>query len=413
MNKIFSEVMRDIKPDRNYELRIKKLSSEIIARINKNIKNAKAVLGGSGAKGTWLKTFDCDIFVKFDYEKYKDKSNTLSDILEGLLKKRFKKILRLHGSRDYFQIRKEKFTFEIIPILDIEKAEKAKNITDVSPLHSSFVLRHKNLADEMRLTKQFCKACNVYGAESHVRGFSGYVCEILTIYYGSFLSLIKNAVKWTDRQLIDLKRFYKKEDPFLAINKSKLVSPLIVIDPVQKDRNASAALSKEKLEIFRKRAILFLKNPSKEFFEYKEMDESSIRKKFPGKELIIIKAEPINSKSDIAGAKLLKIYNFLKQEILKHDFRILYSDWQWSQKHALFYFVFYRKKISPTIKIVGPPIRLKSHVTRFKSKHKKTFIKNNRIYAIVKREFLNPKSLIKSLLKDKYLKGKIKKISQL
>ena len=83
--------------------------------INKNLKDAKAVLGGSGAKATWLtKAHDADIFVQFDYKKYKEKSDQISDILEKHLKKRFKKIDRIHGSRDYFQLKQKNFTsFEL------------------------------------------------------------------------------------------------------------------------------------------------------------------------------------------------------------------------------------------------------------------------------------------------------------
>jgi len=65
----------------------------------------------------------------------------LSDLLEKKLKSAFKskKISRLHGSRDYFQIKENDFTTEIIPILDIKKAEQAEKITDVSPLHAEWV----------------------------------------------------------------------------------------------------------------------------------------------------------------------------------------------------------------------------------------------------------------------------------
>ena len=168
--KLLSEALNDIKPNREYEEEILKKADNIIDRINKNVKNAKAVLGGSGAKGTWLKTFDADIFVMFNYGKYKDKSDKLSDILGKPLKRYFK-ITRLHGSRDYFQIKQGKFTFEIIPILEIKKAEQAKNITDVSPLHSNFVLKHKKIIDEMRLTKQAylvrSKICRGYGKSGY------------------------------------------------------------------------------------------------------------------------------------------------------------------------------------------------------------------------------------------------------
>ena len=174
MKKLLSEVILEIRPSEKYEKEILDKSNSIITQINKGMKGAKAVLAGSGAKGTWLKTFDADIFVKFNYSRFKDKSNKLSDMLEKFLKKHFK-IIRLHGSRDYFQIRQQKFTFEIVPILEIKRSEQAKNITDVSPLHSDFVLKHKKLVDEVRLTKQFFKAEKVYGAESYIRGFSGYV----------------------------------------------------------------------------------------------------------------------------------------------------------------------------------------------------------------------------------------------
>ena len=114
--KLLSEALNDIKPNREYEEEILKKADNIIDRINKNVKNAKAVLGGSGAKGTWLKTFDADIFVMFNYGRYKDKSDQLSGVLEKSLKKHFK-ITRLHGSRDYFQKKKGKkkiFIFNII-----------------------------------------------------------------------------------------------------------------------------------------------------------------------------------------------------------------------------------------------------------------------------------------------------------
>ena len=70
MKKLLLEVIGDIKPSKEYEKEILDKANNIINKINKDIKDAKAVLGGSGAKGTWLKTFDADIFVKFNYNKF-------------------------------------------------------------------------------------------------------------------------------------------------------------------------------------------------------------------------------------------------------------------------------------------------------------------------------------------------------
>ena len=50
--------------------------------------NAYAILGGSSAKDTWLsKSKDVDIFVQFSYQKYNDKSQEISKILEKVIKK--------------------------------------------------------------------------------------------------------------------------------------------------------------------------------------------------------------------------------------------------------------------------------------------------------------------------------------
>jgi len=410
MKKLLSEAIQDIKPDKVYEKEILGRANNIINKINKGLKNAKSVLGGSGAKGTWLKTFDADIFVKFNYKKFKDKSDQLSNILEKFLKKHFK-ITRLHGSRDYFQIKEGKFTFEIVPILEIKKAEQAKNITDVSPLHSEFVKKHKKLTNEIRLTKQFFKAAKVYGAESYIRGFSGYVCEILTVYYGSFLKLLKAASRWKEKTVIDVKNYYKNKNVFTEINKSKLTSPLIVIDPVQKDRNAAAALDHEKFEITKHRAIEFLKKPSKEFFEIKILREEDIMEKFSKKNLIFLKASPLRKKEDVAGAKMLKAFHFIESRLLTNDFEIIESDMLWHKgRDPLFYYVIKKSKLSNNIEVLGPPIKISKHAAAFKKKHKKTFVKGNRLFAIEKRKFTNAKILVKYLIKISNVKDNVSNI---
>ncbi len=408
---ILNQVLQDIQPDKNYEKGIFTRLNDIISKINQNQKDKKAILGGSGAKGTWLKTFDADIFVLFDYKKYKDKSDKISDILEKILKKKFKKIIRLHGSRDYFQIRENNLTFEIVPILKINKAEQAKNITDVSPLHSNWVKKHKQSLNEIKLTKQFCQAQNIYGAESHIKGFSGYVCEILAIYYGSFLNIIKSAAKWDDKVVVDAEKYYRGKDVFKIVNASKLISPLIVIDPVQKGRNAAAALSDEKFEAFKKTAKEFLKNPSKEFFIRKDLRSLFLGMKSKGKKLIIIEAEPLIGKIDVVGSKLMKIFEFFNQQLQKHGFKILKSEWEWNKNsNSAFYFIFNKEPLPKTVEVKGPPLEMKQHVDNFRKMHKKTFEKSGKMHAIDSREFLFPEDLLNELIKSDYSKERSKSL---
>ena len=136
MKDVLRGVIANIKPSKEERAELLDKVNDFLKNVNTGLKDAKAILGGSGAKDTWLKgACDADIFVKFKYSVYKTRDD-LSELLGKHIKKRFPSFKKLHGSRDYFQIIKKGFIFEVIPILDIKKAEQAKNITDVSPLHS-------------------------------------------------------------------------------------------------------------------------------------------------------------------------------------------------------------------------------------------------------------------------------------
>jgi len=109
---MIQEVLKEIKPDGKQEKQVRNIINEVLSKIK--IKDAKAILGGSGAKGTWLKNaYDIDIYVKFNSKKYIDKD--ISKILGKTLKKKFR-AEKLHGSRDYFQVKKQGFTIEIVSI---------------------------------------------------------------------------------------------------------------------------------------------------------------------------------------------------------------------------------------------------------------------------------------------------------
>ena len=85
---MLDEVLEEIRPDEKFEAEMFSRLNEIIRKINKGQKSIKAILGGSGAKGTWLKSFDADIFALFDYGKFRNKGSELSDILEKILRKK-------------------------------------------------------------------------------------------------------------------------------------------------------------------------------------------------------------------------------------------------------------------------------------------------------------------------------------
>lgn len=415
---LLKEVLKEIQPD---EKEIKKEADDMLKKLNSALKksriSAKAITGGSIAKGTFLKgDHDCDVFVRFNYRKYKDKD--ISDILGKVLykAKAFGKsrVDKLHGSRDYYQM-KNSMKYEIIPVLEIKRFKEAKNITDCSPMHVIWVNKFPKMKKEIMLTKAFMKSAGVYGAESYMKGFSGHVVDILTIHSKGFISLLRQCQKWKQGQVIDYYNYHKGR-AMMNLNRSKTQSALIIVDPIDPYRNASAVLSNEKFEQFRKRAAEFLKKPSKEFFFPERFDIDKIKKKADSKKarLIVIDAKALSGKEDVVGAKLLKALEFIESQLKMNDFNVIECEWNWDKSdRAIFWIITQREDLPETKVCEGPPVKLKEYYENFRRVHRNLgiFEKNGKVYANVKREFRNPVLFIRNLIKDDYMKERVKSIS--
>ncbi len=243
--------------------------------------SAEVFVGGSIAKGTWIKNhYDIDFFVRFDGD-YKDEE--MSRVTSKVVKKAFGKCAIVHGSRDYCKVKYKNYLFEFIPTLKIAEPRYAKNSIDASIFHVDYIKskisKSENLANQIRLFKAFLKAQGVYGAETYISGFSGYVAELLMVHYGSFENLAASAENMKPQIFIDLEKHFKSSlDIRRNFAKSKLKSPIVVVDPVLKRRNASAALS---YEMFSKMILalrLFSRNPSISFFNIKPLTLDKVKK---------------------------------------------------------------------------------------------------------------------------------------
>lgn len=276
------------------------------------------------------------------------------------------------------------------------ETEKAANVTDVSPFHVDYIRKkiekNKKIADEIRLAKAFCYALNCYGAESHIRGFSGYCLEVLVSYYGSFLKLLQASSKWAGKVVIDPEKYYKNKDEILReLNESKLISPLVIVDPVQKNRNVAAALSDEKFNDFKEACKKFLAHPSSGFFRKKDIEKDILDEaKKSKKELLVIDAESFKEKEDIAGAKLLKFMNVLKTRLEKEGYSAK-SEIKFLGSKARIYFLLGKKDMI----IEGPFLEMKKHVENFKKTWKNAKIKGKRIIAVKKASEISWKNALK------------------
>jgi tRNA nucleotidyltransferase (CCA-adding enzyme) len=384
---IFNQVLKEVKPSKEEIKEINFLLNRFISKLNKKkIKNKidlDIFIGGSFAKNTFIKKdkYDIDIFLRFD-SKYKNQD--ISKLTYSLLKD-IQNLKKIHGSRDYFIVKiKENLFFEIIPTLKIKKSKEYENITDLSYFHVGFInkkIKNEKILDEIRIAKSFCYSNKCYGAESYIKGFSGYSLELLIYHYKSFLKLIKEFSKKNEKIIIDPNKLYKtKKEILMNLNSSKLKSPVILIDPTNKNRNALAALSYETFNNFKKICENFLKKPSINYFKKTKVNFSKIKNKIKKKnlEFILLKISTSKQEGDIAGGKLLKFYKYLKNNISEF-FLIKNSGFLYEQKKdAEIFFITKSKK--EVIK-KGPMLKDKKNIENFKKINKECFEKKDRIYS--------------------------------
>ncbi|MBI4149528.1 nucleotidyltransferase domain-containing protein [Candidatus Woesearchaeota archaeon] len=396
------KIAASLVPDEDVLAEVEQFVQELNRKLRKARLKAEAMAGGSVAKGTFLKgDYDVDIFVRFD-PRYLDKD------ISGLLGKVLKpwNPERIHGSRDYYQIRNG-LVFEVVPVIKVEDPAQAANVTDMSPLHVAWVRKHRKYIVDIRLAKAFCKAAHAYGAESYISGFSGHVLDILVIYYNGFLPLLRASLKWKQHEVIDTNKVYRGT-ALQRLNKAK-ISPLIVIDPLMPERNAAAALSREKIELFRQAARDFLRKQSEEFFIAKEITIEDVKEKARDKRLVILKVVPKKGKKDVIGSKLLKAFEHIRLHLLNNDFELLDAGWNWG-KETFFYFILKKEVLPPEEERIGPPVRLKRNVEEFKAKYQKVFVRGDRIFARIQRKYRRPEELLRDMCHDPYVKEKLRQV---
>jgi tRNA nucleotidyltransferase (CCA-adding enzyme) len=255
-------VLNKLKPSKKEDKEMEDFTKKLIKINEKLAKNVKPIICGSVAKNTWLsKKNEIDLFLLFDSKLSKKELEKRGiDLAKKIVKALKGKYQIAFAEHPYLRSWIEKYQIDIVPAYSIENPEKIKSAVDRTPHHVRFVKKNLKNPDEVRLLKQFCMANKCYGADVKTLGFSGYLCELLIIKYGSFMKLVRDAFKWRVDHVITFNNLSKEE----AAKKFK--SPLIVIDPVDRNRNVGAAVSIEKFYTFVKSCKDFIENPKKDFF---------------------------------------------------------------------------------------------------------------------------------------------------
>ncbi len=233
--------------------------------------DADVTVQGSFAKGTLLRDkWEIDVFIII---KGRDKAWLRSEaehLLVSCLQGRLPYWVR-YSEQPYVKISMLGLEADVVPIVEARIGVLEGLGAERTPLHTRYVTKKldEKLRDEVRLLKSFLKGIGAYGAETHIRGFSGYLAELLIIYYGSFENTIKAASKWKPGVYIDIEGNADRE----FLERKYRDSPLIIVDPVDPLRNAAGGVSREKMALFVVASKIFLEKPYRFFFHVFQPEE--------------------------------------------------------------------------------------------------------------------------------------------
>lgn len=404
--KVLKEVLNLIRPKPEEKKKLKNLSKKVLTLTKKEAKKfkAKAILAGSITRDTWLSDkMEFDVFVLFSPKLEEKKMEDLGlKIGKDVINKLKGSYTIEYAEHPYVSGLVDGVRIDIVPCFEVDSPEKLKSAVDRTPFHVKYIEKNLplKLSDEVRLLKQFLKAFGIYGADAKTEGFSGYVCELLIIKYKKFENVLKEAIKWKPGEIIDIEKFYSKSE-YPKLRKQFKDQALILIDPTDKNRNTTAALSAENFFKFKKYAKEFLENPSTSLFFARKIEpltENELIKLQMQRrtELILIKFSPPKVVPDILWPQLRRFANRLQSilEEVKYEFKVLRKDVYTNEKDlALVLLEMEVSKLPMVQKRFGPKIFDLDDSERFIKKYKDQalvgpYIEDNFWVVEVRRKFL-------------------------
>jgi tRNA nucleotidyltransferase (CCA-adding enzyme) len=404
--KIKKEIVKELRPTTEEETQLLSFADNILTKLNNVLLNAginaKAELHGSVAHGTWISgQQDIDVFIVIEEFKKNDQLfTTLKTIKKGV----DWSFTEAYAQHPYLKTEINGYNLDVVPCFRIKEGEDIHSATDRTPLHTNWLYgKIEDLQDEVRLLKQFLMTLGIYGAEIKIGGLSGYLCELLVIYYGSFWELLDEASEWGIKKVIS----FNGEDV------EDFNDPLIVIDPVDSSRNVASALKKDSYFLFIAASQNFRAKPSKIFFEEKAVEVQreviiDILKKRPTDILFIVVEESVADVADVLWGQLHKSRQALEQQFNENDFKVLRSTtWSNEETRHIFIYELESAKIPEAMKHMGPPAHLEKNVEEFIKAYEanpRTIagpdLIGDRWFVLINRDYTDIKSFTSKLLYD-------------
>ncbi len=374
--------------------RAKRAEEELKRRLENvlvNYPNLEYRFLGSYARNTWLKgNLEIDIFILFPEETPIEDLERIGLEIGKTVVDEYE--LR-YAAHPYVHGRVLGVEVDVVPCYKLRSPEKIKSAVDRTPFHHDWLKdRIKGKENDVRLLKQFLKANGIYGAEYKFRGFSGYLCELLVVFYGSFLDVVRNAVRWTRDTVIDIPngRVYRKKG-----------LRFFVVDPVDPKRNVAANLSLDNLAKFVQICRDFLKDPSIDYFTFKDViaSDDSLRRELSERVVNVVVFEKPDIVEDNLYPQLEKACKVIANNM--REFQPIRYGFT-ADERCYIIFEFGVKELSKFRRHMGPIFEDEKNVGRFLRRNDRVFIEDGRFWAFKERKFTKPSEAIKHVIKQNW-----------
>jgi len=408
--KVLDYVLRKITPSESEQKETESVIEKVKEATGKIIKpyGISLTIAGSFVRDTWLPNKrEFDLFLLFpEWYSREDLEKKGLSIGKKIVKKLKGKYTIAYAEHPYVRARIEGFDVDIVPCFKVKSATKIRSAVDRTPFHNKWLLKNmkKNQAKDVRLFKQFCKGQGIYGSDTKTQGLSGYLCELLVVHYGNFMNLMEGVAKWKPGVFIDIEGYHKDEK---EVRKRFKKHPLIVIDPVDPNRNVAAALSPKNFTKLVNSAGKFIKNPSKTFFfktpsKFSVKELGSVMKKRETR-VYVLKFKRPDIIDDTLWPQLRKAGRRIVNVLMDNDFEVMGWDVFCNSNECYILFELSVWKLPKVKRIQGPDIFSGKRVEEFRNKYEKigrVWVEDEFWFAELRREFTEADKKIKDFLKD-------------
>lgn len=415
-NEIESEVLSEVLPTESERIEAEAMGAKLISAVNE-IAGVPAMMTGSVARGTWVKgDKDIDIFMMFSPEL------TIEELSVKGLSTAYAVVEKFSGTSEekyaehpYLNAVIEGFDVDLVPCYLVNSTSEMKCAVDRTPFHTRYLIdKIKPLREDVLLLKQFAKGGGVYGSDHMTGGFSGYLCELLILYYGGFTEFMMAASEFRYGEVIDIENFYSDKKQVRKL----FTEPLIVIDPTDKHRNVAAALTPTRFAEFMELARDYATKPDKIYFipdSPTNMSESEFSEmlNFRKTSMLALRFKTPPYVADTVVPQLRKSMESIKSMFVSHDFQVHRAEVSMGGEHCLIIFELLVGELPKIVVRDGPPVWNHENADKFVEKYISSsefagpWIEEDRYFTEVRRKYTSAKDLLFDT--DKILSGSLGK----